>query len=110
MKVCGVAMARLSGLRRTSNPLIDFLVNVGTIRGRPPTGQPGRGGGQVRCRLWAVGWGGGCVVVAGVTTRHRSPGEPGRRAKAASKSVAEVWEYREGVGEHRRAGVGADAC
>ena len=28
------------------------------------------GGGQARCRLMAVGWGGGPVVVAGVTTRR----------------------------------------
>src|SRR5437762_13383173 len=49
--------------------LIDCLVNVGTTRGSPPGCPSWTGRGQVRCRLMAVGWGGGLVVVAGVTTR-----------------------------------------
>jgi hypothetical protein len=57
-----------------------WCVNVGTIHVRPPTAHP--------VRRWAgpspadgCGWGGGPVVVAGVTTRRGRPGEPDRRAK-----------------------------
>ena len=34
-KVCGVGVAMLPGYRRAAHSLIDFVVNVGTIRGRP---------------------------------------------------------------------------
>ena len=35
LKACGVGMARLPGYRWTPPSLIDFVVNVGTIRSRP---------------------------------------------------------------------------
>ena len=50
----------------------------------PPGSQSG--GGQVRCRPRAVGWGGGLVVVVGVTPHRgdresRSQGEGGQQVK-----------------------------
>ena len=50
-----------------------FLVNVGTIRGRLPPGIQSVGG-QVRCRLEAVGWGGGLVVVRARESRVHGEG------------------------------------
>jgi hypothetical protein len=35
LKACGVGVAMLPGYRRAPHSLIDFVVNVGTIRGRP---------------------------------------------------------------------------
>jgi hypothetical protein len=40
VKVRGVAVAMLSGSRWAPPSSIDSVVNVGTIRGRPPTGHP----------------------------------------------------------------------
>ena len=62
VKACGVIVAMLPGYRWAPHSLIDLVVNVGTTRGRPTGGQPARRG-QARCRLRAVGWGGGLVVV-----------------------------------------------
>lgn len=44
-KACGVGMARLPGYRWAPPSLIDFMVNVGTIRSRPPrwTASPAAG-------------------------------------------------------------------
>ena len=55
MKVCGVAVAMLSGQKLGISLVDRHMVNVGTIRGRPTvrTSQSGRG--QARRRLKAAG-------------------------------------------------------
>ena len=56
--------------------LIDrFQVNVGTVPGRPVCRAAGSGGGQVRCRPMAVGWGGGPVVVRARERRAHGEGD-----------------------------------
>src|SRR5258705_9155889 len=65
----GVVVAMPLGQSWTPPPSIGCVVNVGTVRHRPPPGQPAR---ERAGALPAedVGRGGGPVVVAGVTTRH----------------------------------------
>ncbi len=48
------------------------------------------GVGKARCLLMRSGRGGAAVVVVGVTTRRRGPGEPRHRAKGGSVVVQEV--------------------
>jgi hypothetical protein len=79
VKAHGVVVAMPLGQSWAPTPSIGGVVNVGTIRCRPRPVQP--------VREWAgassaagAGWGGGLVVVAGVTTRDggresRSQGE-----------------------------------
>src|SRR5687768_13936205 len=50
------------------------MVNVGTIRGRPSRRAASVGGGQVRCRPVATGWGGGSVVVRARERRAHGEG------------------------------------
>lgn len=40
LKVCGVGVARLSGYSWAPHWMIGYLVNVGTIRDRPWSGEP----------------------------------------------------------------------
>jgi hypothetical protein len=53
--VCGVGAAMLPGQSWAPILADRHAVNVGTSRGRPFPGQPGRWGGQVRRRLMVSG-------------------------------------------------------
>jgi hypothetical protein len=80
----GVAVAMLLGQSWAPTPSIGCVVNVGTARYRPSFAQPARKGAGSLPAVGA-GWGGGSVVVAGVTTRHggresRPQGEGGQQA------------------------------
>jgi hypothetical protein len=84
VKAHGVVVAMPLGQSWTPTPSIGCVVNVGTVRHRPPPGQPAR---ERAGALPAedVGRGGGPVVVAGVTTRHggresRPQGQGGQQA------------------------------
>ncbi len=70
MKVCGVAVAMLQGQSWAPNPSSGSKVNVGTIPTVPSPASRKLAGGKARRRLMPSGWGGGPVVVAGVTTGH----------------------------------------
>ena len=99
MKVCGVAVAMLSGSRRAPPSSIDFMVNVGTVRGRPPR--------RAAARL------------VGRSVADRRPWV-GRRSRS-SPSTREACTWRRGpasrqggdwntwrvAGEHRRIGARA---
>ena len=65
---CGVGVARPQGYSWTPNPTNGHRVNVGTILAVPSLASGLLVGGKVRCRPMLPGWGGGPVVVAGVTT------------------------------------------
>jgi hypothetical protein len=70
-------------------------VNVGTTPGLPSPPASQVGGGQVRRRLSAPGWGGVLVVVRGRESRPH--GEGGQRESAATGLARQ-----EVAGEHRR--------
>ena len=76
VKDCGVAVARLQGQSWSPNPTSGSGVNVGTIPVVPSSVSRTLIGGKARCRLMLPGWGGGLVVVAGVTT-----GQGGRESR-----------------------------
>jgi hypothetical protein len=87
-KACGVPVARPLGHSWPPPPSTDRSTNVGTtqVLPSPPAGQAG--GGQVRCRLWAPGWGGAAVVVRGRESRPQVPagsghGEGRQRVRSA---------------------------
>jgi hypothetical protein len=85
VKVCGIAVARLQGQSWSPNPLSGSRVNAGTIPVAPsPTGMT-LVGGKARRRLTPLGWDGGLVVVAGVTTGHG-----GRESRPQGKGVQQV--------------------
>ena len=69
-------------------------MNVGTVPGLPYPPASLAGGGQVRRRLSALGWGGALVVVRGRESRPH--GEGGQRDRS------EVLECQEVAGEYRR--------
>ncbi|WP_276082661.1 transposase [Nonomuraea thailandensis] len=98
LKVCGVGVARLPGYSWAPNRPIGCVVNVGTARGRPSARAASPADGQVRCRLSAVGRGGGPVVVRA--------GESPAHGQGASKSAVRMLECQEDAGEYRRAGAG----
>jgi hypothetical protein len=58
------------------NPSIDRLVNVGTAQGSPSDARSSVWKGRHTVCWWPLARGGAAVVVAGVATRHRGPGEP----------------------------------
>jgi hypothetical protein len=87
-KACGVPVARPLGHSWPPPPSTDRSTNVGTaqVLPSPPAGQAG--GGQVRCRLLAPGWGGAAVVVRGRESRPHAPavvghGEGRQRVRSA---------------------------
>jgi hypothetical protein len=90
MKAHGVVMAMPQEQELGADTVDRNTVNVGTVRRRPRLVRP------VRERAGTssadgVGQGGGCVVVAGVTTRRRGPGKPdtGRRRPASQQ----LWDW-----------------
>jgi len=70
VKDCGVAVAMLQGQSWSPHPTSGSRVNVGTIRAVPSPASMMLAGGKARRRLMLPGWGGGLVVVAGVTAGH----------------------------------------
>ena len=86
----------LQGHSRAPNPTNGFEVNVGTILvvpSRPASGWPE---GKARCRLMLPGWGGGSVVVAGVTSclggrESRLQGEGIQRVRDDLSSCGGRW-------------------
>ena len=54
MKVCGVAVAMLSGYQLGAVLVDRRAVNMGTVRGRPRSRPARPGSGQARCRLLAT--------------------------------------------------------
>jgi len=77
LKVCGIGVARLPGYSWVPNQLIGCVVNVGTARGLPIAWAASPVVGQVRCRLMAIGRGGGLVVVG--ARERRVQGEGGQQ-------------------------------
>lgn len=75
MKAHGVVVAMPLGQSWTPTPSIGDAVNAGAIRRRPRLVRPVRGRADASSVVDA-GWGGGLVVVAGVTTPLRGPGKP----------------------------------
>jgi hypothetical protein len=73
-KVCGVLVAMLQGEELGADPVDRGVVNVGTVPQPPVLSPVVGGGGQVRCRLMAVGQGGGSVVVRGRESRPHGEG------------------------------------
>jgi len=74
VKVCGVAMAMLSGVKAGASLIDRFQVNVGTAHGRPSTGHPARpGAGPLP--TGGRGWGGGPVVVRARERRAHGEGD-----------------------------------
>lgn len=57
-----------------TDPIDWLMVNVGTILGSPSPPHVRCGGGQARCRLKALGWDGGPVVVRGRESRPHGEG------------------------------------
>ncbi len=82
----GVVVAMPLGQSWAPTPPIGRVVNVGTIRCRPRLVQPARErAGALSAE--GTGWGGGLVVVAGVTTRRggresRPQGEGGQQVRS----------------------------
>jgi len=85
VKDCGVAVARLQGQSWSPNPTSGSRVNVGTIPAVPSPASRMLAGGKARRRLTLPGWGGGLVVVAGVTTGHG-----GRESRLQGEGVQQV--------------------
>jgi hypothetical protein len=84
VKACGVGVAMLPGYSWPPTWSNGYVTNVGTTPGRPTWRASSPAGGQARCRLSAVGWGGGPVVVAGVATgrggrENRPQGQGGQQ-------------------------------
>ncbi len=95
-KVCGVGVARLQGHSWAPNPRNGSGVNVGTIPAVPFPASGLLAGGKARCRLMPPGWGGGLVVVAGVTSCHgdresRSQGEGVQRVRGVTAARGGRW-------------------
>lgn len=63
VKVCGVAMDRLSGEKLGIDPVNGYIVNVGTVPGFPLPPAIQVGGGKAHRRLMILGRDGGSVVV-----------------------------------------------
>lgn len=61
---------KAAGAKLGTSPVNRFTVNTGTAPVVPPLPEPIREEGKVRRRSTLLGWGGGAVVVAGVTTGH----------------------------------------
>jgi hypothetical protein len=80
-KGCGVLVAMLLGEELGADPVDRDMVNVGTVPESPYSSPVVGGGGQVRCRLMALGRGGGSVVVRGRESRLH--GEGTQRASCA---------------------------
>ena len=85
VKVCGVAVAMLQGQSWAPHPSNGSRVNVGTIPAVPAPASMMLAGGKARRRLMLPGWGGGLVVVAGVTTGHG-----GRESRPQGEGVQQV--------------------
>jgi hypothetical protein len=85
-KVCGVLVAMLLGEELGANPVDRDVVNVGTAPESPFLPPRGGGGGQARCRLMALGRGGGSVVVGGRESRPH--GEGTQRASSAETGMS----------------------
>ena len=64
-KVCGVPTARLSGEELGTSLVDRMMVNTGTASELPFPPADQAGGGQARCQLMALRWGGACAVVRG---------------------------------------------
>lgn len=91
MKVCGVVVAMLPG-QELGTCLVDrSSVNVGTIHGRPGCQAAGLVTGAGSSPTDGREWGGGPIVVAGVTTGHG-----GRESRPQGKGGQHV--SREDIG------------
>ena len=87
-KACGIPVARPLGHSWPPPPSTDRSTNVGTAQVLPSPPAGPAGGGQVRCRLLAPGWGGAAVVVRGRESRPHAPavvghGEGRQRVRSA---------------------------
>lgn len=82
VKVCGVAAARPQGQSRAPSLLIDWLVNVGTVHGRPDRPRPAAGGAGASSAD-GCGRGGVRVVVRGRESRLHGEGEQRDRSCGA---------------------------
>jgi hypothetical protein len=95
-KACGVGVAMLQGQSWAPNPTNGSGVNVGTIPAVPFPASSLLAGGKARCRLTPPGWGGGPVVVAGVTPclgdrESRSQGEGVQRVRGITAARGGRW-------------------
>jgi hypothetical protein len=61
---------KAAGAKLGTSPVNRFTVNTGTAPVIPTHPEPIRMEGKIRRRSMLLGWGGGAVVVAGVTTGH----------------------------------------
>ena len=84
-KVCGVPVARVQGHSWSPNPTSGSRTNAGTIPAAPTPASMMLAGGKARRQLMLLGWGGGLVVVAGVTTGHG-----GRESRPQGEGVQQV--------------------
>ena len=94
VKAHGVVVAMPLGQSWAPTPSIGDAVNVGTIRCRPRTVRPARERAGASSAVGA-GWGGGLVVVAGVTTRHG--GRESRSQGEGDQQVGSCGDGRPGV-------------
>ena len=94
MNVHGVVVAMLLGQSWAPTPSTGRVVNVGTVRCRPPRVQPARERAGALLAV-GIGRGGGSVVVAGVTTRHG--GRESRPQGEGSQQVSSRSTGRPGV-------------
>ena len=108
MKAHGVVVAMPLGQQLGADPVDRWCGERGNHPVSPwvPWGQPVREWAGASSAVGA-GWGGGLVVVAGVTTRHggresRSQGEGDQQVGSQERG----WKTRRGAGEHRRMGAG----
>ena len=69
-----------------TGPADRLMVNVGTTLGLPSLPHHQCGGGQARCRLMALGWDGGPVVVRGRESRLH--GEGAQQASSNATAMA----------------------
>ena len=82
-KYCGVRVAMLRGHSWAPNPLIGFVVNMGTIPVAPTSMEVISSGGKAHRQLMLPGWGGGPVVVRGRESRPHGEGVQQSRSKDA---------------------------
>jgi hypothetical protein len=86
----------LQGHSWAPTPTNGYRVNVGTILAAPSPVSGLLVGGKVRCRPMPPGWGGGPVVVAGVTTclggrESRPQGEGVQRVRSIDATDGGRW-------------------